>query len=224
LVLVGISVLILILALSCGGPGSPNPGGNLAVTNSPKVIPTQSTPTSAAPTSAAPTSPPFTLPGNGGTGGGSGGGGGAGGETDPTPSANVASGPCTDAEMSVVALASAPASARGKPIDFTLKFRNISARTCTRDLGAPMQELQILQGATVVWSSDDCKPDTGKSIRTFQPGQEAPFTLRWSGKVSRGGTGSVICEATAPAPAIGAYSLVGRLDKKFSEPFEFRLT
>jgi len=229
LVLSGIVLLILILALSCGGPGSPNVGSNLSTTMSPKVVTpaSQATGASVTPSLPAATSPAFTLPGNGGNGGdnGSGGdsGGGSGGDPTDEP-ANPGSGPCTDTEMTVTALASVTANPRGKPMDLTLKIRNASARTCTRDIGAPMQELQVLQGTTVVWSSDDCKPDTGKSVRTFQAGQEAPFTLRWSGRVSRTGTGAVICEATAQAPPIGAYNLVGRLDKKYSEPYAFRLT
>lgn len=223
LVLTGLIVLVLVVALSCTGSGSGKPPNNLASTASAKPpATTTAQPTASASASAQPimppTSPAFTLPG---AGEGSGGGGGQGAGAGEAPAGGA---PCTDTELSVAAAAGVAANQRGKPIDFTLRIRNVSTRVCTRDIGAPLQELQVTQGTTLVWSSDDCKPDTGRLIRTFQPGQEAPFTLRWAGRVSRTGTGAVVCDASAQPPAIGAYSLVGRLDKKFSEPVTFRLT
>jgi hypothetical protein len=135
-----------------------------------------------------------------------------------------ASGPCTDAEMQVAATAASPQSRYNTPVALTIRFRNISSRSCQRDIGADVQELRILSGETLIWSSDDCSPNHGTNVSSFGPGQEAKFNLTWAGKVSRGGTGTVTCSATAaPAPP-GVYQVVGRLADKLSEPFTLRLT
>jgi len=149
----------------------------------------------------------------------------------PTPSATAFSlpttgetGPCTDDEMQVTASAASEQVVYGTPVPLTIRFRNISARSCQRDIGADVQELRILSGETVVWSSDDCSNNRGHNMSTFAANQEAKFTLTWNGRVSRSGTGAVTCSATAPAPQPGVYQLVGRLGDKLSAPSTLRLT
>jgi len=84
-----------------------------------------------------------------------------------------------------------------------------------------MQELRLNDAATTIWSSDDCGANQGHDDRSFDAGQEAVFTLTWLGRRSRGGDGTVVCEA--PAPDAATYQLVARLDQKLSAPFEIRV-
>lgn len=149
----------------------------------------------------------------------------------PTPSATAftlpstgETGLCTDEEMQVTASAASPQVPFGTAVSLTIRFRNVSGRTCERDIGADVQELRVLSGETLVWSSDDCSPNHGHNVSTFAANQEAKFTLTWAGRVSRSGTGAVTCSAAAPAPQPGVYQVVGRLADKVSEPFTLRLT
>lgn len=195
-VLAGILIVVVVFSYACGGWSRPAGAGPTGAATSP--------------------SPSVLHPIIGGT-------------ATPTPSATAftlpgLTGPCTDEEMQVTA-AGAPAQAPyGTPISLTITLRNISARSCERNIGADVQELRILADGLLNWSSDDCNPNHGNDVSTFDPGQEVKFTLIWNGRISRTGTGTVTCVATAPAPQPGVYQLIGRLGDKLSEPFTLRLT
>jgi hypothetical protein len=107
-------------------------------------------------------------------------------------------------------------------VDVTIRIKNISSRTCTRDVGADVQELRLLDQERIIWSSDDCDPNTGHDERSFGPGEEVSFTRRWNGTRSRTGDGTVNCSAEAPDNA-ATYQLVARLDQKVSAPFVLRV-
>ena len=198
-VLVGLAMIVLVVSYACGGPSSG--AGTAAPQSSGSASPTP-TPTTTllrpeVPSPAAANPSAFTL---------------------PVP---AQTGPCTDAEMEVTATAAAPEVLRGQPLAVTIKIKNISARTCSRDIGADVQELRLNDAATTIWSSDDCGANHGHDERSFDAGTEAVFTLTWMGKRSRGGDGTVVCEA--PAPDAATYQLVARLDQKLSAPFEIRV-
>jgi hypothetical protein len=99
-----------------------------------------------------------------------------------------------------------------------LKVKNISARSCSRDLGADAQELYLLEGSTKVWSSDACDAPRGTLVRTLAPGSEQVFQRQWDGKATSGG-----CDARALPPA-GQYQLVARLGDKTSAPVTFTIS
>ena len=56
-------------------------------------------------------------------------------------------GSCADQEVSLTPLPSSASIKRGSPMIIHLKIKNISTRSCTRDLGAGAQELYLDQGA-----------------------------------------------------------------------------
>jgi hypothetical protein len=135
----------------------------------------------------------------------------------PTPSepAAPATGPCNDGEMTVIASPAQPSVARGSFVRFYLRIKNISGRSCTRDVGADAQELYMQDASKAkVWSSDACDPRHGNDVRTFNPGDQAEFFLDWDGKASNAG-----CDpGKRQAPAAGRYELIGRLATKLSDP------
>jgi hypothetical protein len=144
--------------------------------------------------------------------------------TGPTAAAEVpASGQCSDAEIQVIASAALSKVPAGKPMDLTIKFRNIGKRSCNRDIGADAQELMLADGDKVIWSSDDCNARHGSDVRKFAPDDAVTFTLTWNGRRSRSGTGAANC-TSPPVPAIGTYKLVGRLETALSTPATIRLT
>ncbi|SCL40096.1 hypothetical protein GA0074692_5595 [Micromonospora pallida] len=164
-------------------------------------------------------------PGDGPAGGGPGGGG------DPTPSdapdsdapvvpAGDGAG-CTDAEISVTPVV-APSSVRsGGSVDLQLRIKNISDRTCRRDVGADLQELFVKSGAEKVWSSDTCGTAKGSDVQSFTPNFERSYQVTWNGQdVSQCANGVANGK---PAPA-GTYQVFGRLDTKLSSPVKLTIT
>jgi hypothetical protein len=147
-----------------------------------------------------------------------------GGTQDGTGDTNVnaaASGTCTDAEMSVTPVPAATTVARGASVAVRLKIKNISARTCTRDVGADLQELYIGQGASRVWSSDTCSTAKGSEVRTFPPNGEREYKVTWNGKQANKCASGL---AAGTAPAAGQYEMRFRLGAKISAPVILTIT
>jgi hypothetical protein len=110
-----------------------------------------------------------------------------------------------------------PTTGYRQPVRIDLKVKNVSAHTCTRDVGDSPQELYLRQGTTEVWSSDACDAGSGSDVRTFAPGVEADFYVTWDATVITAG-----CH-DRPAAPIGQYQVVGRLADKLSEPVPLRV-
>ncbi|WP_203745801.1 hypothetical protein [Catellatospora bangladeshensis] len=129
-------------------------------------------------------------------------------ETDPEQ--------CTDSEIKVTAKAAKTTLQRGEDLYITLLVKNVSKRTCTRDVGADMQELRILKSTEKIWSSDDCGGPKGHEVRQFPPNHERSYTVIWNGKSSSA------CEKTAkrtpdgPVPPAGEYRLYARVGTAIS--------
>jgi hypothetical protein len=200
-VLVGLAMVVLIVSYSCGAGETPTAGAGTRPTTSAAAKTPTPTPTLQRPTTSTPrpSQTPFTLPVGG------------------------ASGPCGDDEMTVTATAAVASVQRGQPVDVTIKIKNTGGRTCSRDIGADMQELRLLDADTIIWSSDDCNPNRGKDVRSFTAGKEFSFTLTWKGRRSRTGTGAVTCVAAAATPEPAVYQLVARLGQKLGAPFSLRV-
>ena len=203
-ILVGIAMLVLVVSYACGGP---DPVSGVSADGTPTSTPSPSTtllrPEIPSPTPAVATTTSaaaFTL---------------------PVP---ATTGPCTDAEVEVRASAARLEVPRGASLDISITIKNISGRTCVRDLGATAQELRLLDAGTkkIIWSSDDCGAAQGVDNRSLEPGQEVAFTRTWLGRVSRGGNDTEVCETTT-TPTAEAYELVARLDQKLSAPVAIRI-
>ncbi len=200
-VLVGLAMMVLIVSYAFTGPdGSANTNAapTSSASGSAPASGSTSAPTSAAPltTTPSPSASAFTLPVAGATG------------------------PCTDAEMEVIAGASVAETTRSDTdtVVFAIKIKNVSSRTCVRDVGADVQELLLKDGATTIWSSDDCSPNHGQDLREFTPGLEVSYSRLWTGYHSRGGNNTVDCNLTL-VPDAKVYQLFARLDQKLSAPF-----
>ncbi len=202
-VAVGLAIVVLIITYACSGSSS----GSSTATPPPVTTthpstnrPTTSPPTPK-PTTPAPTPTPFSL---------------------PNPGAN---GPCADDEISLTATASPSSVKAGQVSSFTLTVRNISTRSCARDVGGEPQELKLLDATgRVAWSSDDCSTNHSHDVRQLASGQSIPFTLTWDGLRSESGTGAATCGSTAVKVDPGSYQLIARLDEKLSAPVAVNIT
>lgn len=190
----GVLVAIVVLYAACSGGDDSGGKRKAAATGSNTPDPSKSllTPTTEGPSSPAPVKT----------------------ETPTSPPASPAapSATCGDDEIAVTAVPANATLARGGETTIQLKVKNISARSCSRDLGADAQELYLLDGSgsAKMWSSDACDALRGTSVRTLAPGSEQVFQAQWNGKTTSGG-----CDAQT-VPAAGQYQLMARLGTKFS--------
>jgi hypothetical protein len=140
--------------------------------------------------------------------------------SQPSAAPADATGGCTDDEMSVTPSPAKASVARNTPIDIRLTITNTSDRTCSRDVGADLQELRIVQGAQTIWSSDHCGALRGSDVRSLVPGDDRQYMVTWNGRSS---SKCVSGAPAGPVPAAGAYQILGRLGTKVSAPVTLNL-
>lgn len=177
-------------ASSTGPSDSPSPPRTVQHTTPPAVPLSQPPPPAATPT-AAPTTEPAATP------------------VDPNA--------CTDDEMLITAEAAQAEITSGASVRFTIRIRNDSDRTCSRDIGGDLRELYLRagEGGGKVWSSRDCNPPDGTEVQELTPGYEREHWLDWTGRASDS------CDDGQPGGELvppGGYELVARLGTAYSEP------
>jgi hypothetical protein len=137
--------------------------------------------------------------------------------TEPSgePSAGNDPDACTDQEISVTATPAQETVARGAAVEISLQIKNVSNRTCTRDVGSLQQELYLKLGAQKVWSSDACSTGKDSDLQSMAPDIVHRFQLTWNGRDSTKCAGGVAAGSYASP---GSYLLFGRVGTKLSEP------
>jgi hypothetical protein len=109
----------------------------------------------------------------------------------------------------------------GNAVRFNVLIRNISARTCARDVGADQREFRLLDaGGGLVWSSTDCGSDPTRNVVTLAPGaQVGPFSWVWYGARSRDAMNTTTCGTNALPPDPGNYQMVALQGDAISPPY-----
>ncbi|WP_285504725.1 hypothetical protein [Actinokineospora sp. NBRC 105648] len=156
---------------------------------------------SATPTSTAPAAPPTVPPTT----------------TTPPPDPNL---PCPDAAVVVTAEMEPTAVRVGQRPLLRLVVTNGGPVPCTRDIGRAQRELVITSpdGATRLWSSNDCTPAKGEQRQVLAPGERQAFDVRWAGRTSAKG-----CPVKRSAVAPGDYLVTGRLGELAGKPVPFTI-
>jgi hypothetical protein len=148
----------------------------------------------------------------------------AAGPSAPTPAAAPAPaapapGPCGDADLRVTARTDATSYPAGRKPVLSLVVTNVGAAPCVRDLDAAKQAVAVVRRpGDGLWGSNDCSPGDSDDVRTLAPGQEAVFSVRWSGRTSLPG-----CKGERTTVPPGTYQLLARLDGIISDPVSFTL-
>jgi hypothetical protein len=193
-------VAVLLVVAMCGGtgesktPGAANPTHSSSPTTSSSVL----TPIIGGTASASPSATASVS-------------------VDPTtaPPAGPPPTPCLDTEMSLTVVYQV----RAADVVLQMKIKNISARSCTRDVGGIPQEIHVATSTSqpsdpVVWSSDFCQAaNQPPDVRTFDPGIESilpPGGVLW--KKNYVGAG---CTTIKAAPA-GTYSVAAKMGSLIS--------
>jgi hypothetical protein len=116
----------------------------------------------------------------------------------------VAEGECSDADTSIKVEIDRETTAVGEGLHVNMVVKNISANTCKRDVGSGANEITVISGPALIWSTDHCNPNTDKDLVELAPGQEWKVKVVWIGKQTATG-----CKVTNMAEP-GAYWAHGR--------------
>lgn len=117
----------------------------------------------------------------------------------PTPTEPAKNGECSDADTSVSVVLDRKTTTVGTGLHLTMKVKNNSKVACKRDVGSGANEVTVISGPALIWSTDHCNPSTAKDIVKLAPGQTWSVTVVWGGKLS--GKGCKILTTAKP----GAY-------------------
>ncbi|WP_139191025.1 hypothetical protein [Actinokineospora iranica] len=128
--------------------------------------------------------------------------------TPPPPPPPDPSEPCPDASVAVTAELGAPTYRVGQKPVLRLVVANTGPHPCTRDIGRAQRELVVTgpDGATRLWSSNDCYAAKGEHWHVLAPGERHDFDLTWAGRTSAPG-----CPPTRTAVPPGDYLVTAKL-------------
>ena len=94
----------------------------------------------------------------------------------------VADGECSDADTSIRVEVDRETTAVGEGVHIKMVVKNISAVSCKRDVGSGANEVTVISGPALIWSTDHCNPSTDKDLVELAPGQEWSVNVVWVGK------------------------------------------
>jgi hypothetical protein len=116
----------------------------------------------------------------------------------------VGPGECSDADTSIRVVLDRETTAVGEGVHIKMIVKNNSTTTCKRDVGSGANEITVISGPALIWSTDHCNPNTDKDLVELAPGQEWNVKVVWIGKQTATG-----CKVTNLAEP-GAYWAHGR--------------
>ena len=117
----------------------------------------------------------------------------------PTAQSPVPDGYCSDSDISIKVVLDRKTTKVGTGLHLQMKVKNVSDKSCKRDLGSGANEVTIISGPALIWSTDHCNPSTAKDVVELAPGQTWSVNVVWTGKLSAKG-----CKILGMAKA-GAY-------------------
>ncbi|WP_280449421.1 hypothetical protein [Nocardia brasiliensis] len=142
--------------------------------------------------------------------------------TNAAPASNEpAAGQCPDQSLAIKISVDQPTYRVGEQPNFRMVITNISSTQCQRDMNSAQIQASVLSldGQRRFWTSSDCSPVDESNARNLKPGEQALFTVRWSGTTSQQGC----VGERVPVPA-GAYQVVAQFGSLHSSPEPFNLT
>lgn len=118
-------------------------------------------------------------------------------------------GECPDSAMSVQVAIDRNTPAVGEGLHLTMTIKNTSAAKCLRDVGSGANEITIISGPALIYSTDHCNPSTAQDIQEFDPGEKYSVSVVWTGKLSAKGCQKL---STAKAGAYWAHARNGHIN------------
>jgi hypothetical protein len=133
-----------------------------------------------------------------------------------SPSVSPGATACADDVIGVTATAAASSTGVGAGLALSMTVTNTSEAACTRDVGAGANELRVISGPALVWSSDFCNPSSDDDVQVLEPGQPWTTTVTWPGTITPEG-----CPSDQRQAQPGSYQVIGRNGAVESEPVAF---
>ncbi|WP_019931620.1 hypothetical protein [Nocardia sp. BMG111209] len=127
---------------------------------------------------------------------------------------------CADQSLAVKLSVGRPTYKPGEQPVFGIVITNISTASCQRDVGSGLQQVSVqsLDGQRRLWSNTDCDTGGPADVRALSAGQQAAFTLTWSGTTSQPNCAG----QRVPVPP-GAYAVVAQFGSIRSSPETFNI-
>ncbi|MDP4666464.1 MAG: hypothetical protein NWS06_00380 [Candidatus Nanopelagicales bacterium] len=129
----------------------------------------------------------------------------------------VAEGECSDAQISMQVEIDRKTTDVGEGVHIKMILKNTSTTTCIRDVGSGANEITVISGPALIWSTDHCNASTEKDLQEFAPGQEWSVNVVWIGKQTAKG-----CKVRNMAQP-GAYWAHGRNGSLNSNGMKFEV-
>lgn len=107
-------------------------------------------------------------------------------QQSPSPIATKTQPPgtCTDDEVSVKVSIKKRVVKVGAGLDINMSVKNITDHPCKRDVGSGANEITVISGPALVWSTDHCGAGTESNYIDLVPGQTWSVHVLWNGKLS----------------------------------------
>ena len=102
---------------------------------------------------------------------------------DPTPPADA----CKDSDVTTKIAIDHTDIKAGAELGLTMAVKNTSTKSCKRDVGSGANEITIISGPALVWSTDHCSPGTESNYIDIAAGQTWKVHVIWNGKLSAKG-------------------------------------
>ena len=93
-------------------------------------------------------------------------------------------GTCGDSEVSVKVSIKKKVVKVGAGLDINMSVKNISKHACKRDVGSGANEVTVISGPALVWSTDHCGTGTESNYVDLIPGETWSVHVLWNGKLS----------------------------------------
>lgn len=100
------------------------------------------------------------------------------------PQVPVAQGYCADSDLSIKVALDRKSTPVGSGLHLSMSVKNISGQSCKRDLGSGANEVTVISGPALIWSTDHCNPSTAKDVVQLAPGQTWSIKVVWTGNLS----------------------------------------
>lgn len=142
--------------------------------------------------------------------------------TTTTPAGAVSAvAPCPDQSLAVKMSVGQSTYRAGEQPVFGIVITNISTATCQRDMGSGLQQVSVqsLDGQRRLWSNVDCDQGGPADVRILAGGQQAAYTLTWSGTTSQSN-----CSGDRVQVPAGSYAVVAQVGAVRSSPEPFNIT
>ena len=88
---------------------------------------------------------------------------------------------CTDEQISVIVAINPENPRVGQDIKISMSITNTGTVDCLRDVGSGANEITIISGPALIWSTDHCNPSTASDVRTLSPNQKLTISATFNG-------------------------------------------